>query len=303
MSTAKKPATDSPAARGSIVSLFGREDEVFEQVPVGLPPLARKAVLARPAGKVPDLSTMARVWMLIGRGGLGKSLIARWLGGGMAERDMLDKTLLAALDPTNRTLAQFFDGVQQPATGESEDAATFLRRLVKFASANKLNGVWDFGGGDLSLAKLIDLNAKFDRMMVQSGVAVVAAYMFSPSIDDLAILSSFEERGFQPEATALVLNLGKAESLASFGALRAQSAYKRALDRGAVEIVMPALEPASLALEIERRRLHFFEVRDEVVPDGATSAPIDGFDAMMCRDWLARMDRAFAPVETWLPWT
>ena len=303
MSAAKKPDQASPPAKGSIVSQFGRDDETFDQVPVGLPPMARRTAVARPAGKVVDLSMMARTWMLIGRGGTGKTLIARWLAGMLAERGLLDKALLAALDPTNRTLTQFFDGVQQPGTGESEDAATFLRRLVKFASANKLHGVWDFGGGDLSLAKLIDLDPKFDRAMAERGAAVIAAYTFSPSIDDLSILSSFEERGFQPEATALILNLGKAESLSAFGALRAQAAYKQALDRGAVEIVVPALEPASLALEIERRRLHFFEVRDEVVPPGATSAPIDGFDAMMLRDWLARVDAAFLPLETWLPWT
>lgn len=301
MSASKKP--EQPAARPSIVSMYDVEDEIFEQVEVGLPPMARQASLGPAAVSSVDLSKMARVWMLIGRGGGGKTTIARWMGEMIAERDRLGSVTLAALDPTNRTLSRFFKGVQQPATAEADDTAAFLRKLVRFTTTRKLGGVWDFGGGDLSLNKLIGVDPKFDQTMWEHGIATVAAYVLTPAIDDLSILATFEQRGFQPKATALILNLGRAPNLAAFAALRAQSAYKDAVARGAVEILMPPLDPAALALEIERKRLHFFHIRDEIVPPGMTSAPIDGIEAMMVRDWLAMMDAAFLPVETWLPWT
>lgn len=282
--TSRKPTQDAPKA----ASMFGADEE-YEVVNVGLPPVSTAHVSA--AASAVDLAKMARVWMLIGRGGSGKTLLARWLGGQIAQARSLDQTVLAALDPTNRTLTQFFENVEQPGSQNTGEASDFLRKLVKFTQSKRLDGIWDFGGGDVSLADLIRLSPQFDRALEQDGVAPIAAYLLTPAVDDIAILHSFEERGFQPKATALILNMGRADRFSAFGGLRAQPAYKAALARGAVEIIMPRLEPEDLALSVERRRKHFFEAAQGIT-----------MDAMMMRVWLKAMDDAFAPVASWLPW-
>ena len=66
---------------------------------------------------------------------------------------------------------------------------------------------------------------------------------------------------------------------------------------------MPALEPLSLARAIEGKRLHFHDARDGIVPVGLTVAPIDGLNSSIVRTWLANMDKAFAPINNWLPWS
>ena len=300
--SAPKPVPPKPAARPSLTSLFNRE-QVFDQVEVSLPPLRATPAPPAPTSPVVDLSALARTWLLIARGGAGKTMLARWLAGSLEDRGMLGTTLLAAFDPMNRTLSHFFEGVQQPDSRDPAEAAALLRNMVQYVSQNPLGGVWDFGGGDLALANLVDMDSTFDRRLSEHGVGIVACYLLTPSVDDLGVLKSFEDRGFQPKATALVLNMGRAENLGEFAALRAQAAYKSALARGAVEIVMPKLEPADVALEVERKRLAFHHVRDETVPSGSKVQAIDGLNAMMVRHWLQLMDEAFAPVSSWLPWT
>lgn len=295
-------ATVTPI-RPQLVSMFGRAPS-YDQVALTVAPLRAREVGAAPVGPVADLTRLARTWLLIGRGGSGKSLVARWLAGKMQDAGLLDQTLLAALDPTNRTLAAFFDGVHQPATRDPGEAVTFLRSLLSYLQAgNRMHGIWDFGGGDLALARMVETDPAFDWTMREHDAAMVACYLLTPSIDDLSVLRSFEDAGFRPEATVLVLNMGRAESLTDFGALRAQAGYKAVLARGGVEIVMPRLEPTEVALEIERKRLTFGMARDGTVPAGSQVDPIIGLNGMMVRAWLRDLDAAFAPIAGWLPWT
>jgi hypothetical protein len=130
-------------------------------------------------------------------------------------------------------------------------------------------------------------------------VALVPVYMLTPDVDDLAMLTTHaEQMGFAPKTTLLVLNLGRQDE---FKRLRGQDAYQRALERGAVEIVMPRLDSA-VARTLEStvlsdgRRPHFIEAATE------DTQVIDALDAMLLREWLAEMRVAFSPVETWLPW-
>lgn len=98
-----------------------------------------------------------------------------------------------------------------------------------------------------------------------------------------------------------ILNLGRAETADDFDAVRRHPAYKAALARGAVELWLPKLEPQSLALEIERKRLHFVHARDGITPDGHKPADISLLERVMIRGWLEQMDEFFVPVETWMP--
>lgn len=297
--SAAKPMPIEPLR--SFAAMFGR-DEVFEEVDLASPPLSEKPAAGR-AVVAADLARFAKLWLLIARGGAGKTMLARWLGGCLIERTDLAKTVMLDLDPTNRSLSRSFENVQQPRTRQSSDVEAFFRSAIDFIGRDVANGVVDFGGGgDAALMKLVELNAGFDRDLEAKGVGLVASYVLTPSVDDLSVLRSFEDAGFQPKATALILNMGRAERLADFGAVRAQAVYKTAVARGAVEIVMPALEPLSLAREIERKRLHFHDARDGIVPTGLKVAPIDGLNAALVRQWLAKMDEAFAPIQGWLPW-
>ena len=72
-----------------------------------------------------------------------------------------------------------------------------------------------------------------------------------------------------------------------------------------MEIWLPALEPQSVSLEIERKRFHFFEARDGVVPEGNGNPALAPFDRTFVREWLSKMDTATKPLAEagWFPWS
>jgi hypothetical protein len=278
--------------------LDGDEDTLV----LSLPSVTDRPAATKPRLPVPDLSAQAKLWLLIGAGSGGKTLLARWLGDKLATAGTLDQTMLAALDPTNRTLAEFFGVVEQPASANPARVTTWLREFLTFVAKQQSSGIVDFGGNNTSLMHLVETSPTFADPLDEAGVAAVAAYLLSPRVDDLTLLAGFEGLGFRPKATALILNLGRAESQEDFDAVRRHPAYKAALARGAVELWLPKLEPQSLALEIERKRLHFTDARDGITPEGRKPADISLLERVMIRAWLGRMDEAFAPVSTWLPW-
>jgi hypothetical protein len=290
---------EAPKPRRIIV--FGRRDTGEEkEAVVGL---AQFAPAAAPKRKVKaiDLTGTPAAWLLIGQGRSGKTMFARWAGG-RAEEGRRD-VALAALDPTNRSLAMFHEGVQQPDTPDPTKTALWLRSALDDLADAKLPGVMDMGGGDTSLLKAIGL---FTNMLAETearGIVPVAAYFVSPRIDDLSALATFEERCFQPRATVIILNDGLVDlseaPAEAFARIETHSAVRSAVARGAVVIHMPRLLTDGLAREIERKRLSFAQARDGVAPAGVT--PIGGTDQYLVRRWLDQMEDAFAPVRSWLP--
>lgn len=297
--TSKQPG---PARSLSAMFQQEREEAADDFDVAGLPPSLALPTRSKRTLPVPDLTGLGKVWELIGPGGAGKTVLARWLGGGLVERGMEDRAILAALDPANRTLTHFFDDVQQPPSADPVQTTAWLRELLGFVAKQKANAVLDYGGNNVSKVRLVEAAPSIADSMEQDGVALVAAYVLTPRVDDLAPLVTFEARGFRPRATALILNLGRAETPGAFDAVRRQSAYKAVLDRGAVELWMPALEPQSLALQVEQQRLQFHQARDGEVPAGRKASTISALERVMIREWLQRMDEEFAAVSTWLPW-
>ena len=302
MSDTKTSKPAKPAMSLSAMFQEGQEDAANDFDVAGLPPSLALPVRSKRTLPVPDLTGLGKVWELIGPGGAGKTVLARWLGGGLTERGMADQAILAALDPANRTLTHFFDKVQQPPSSDPVQTTAWLRKLLGFIAKQKANAVLDYGGNNVSKVRLVEAAPTIADSMEQDGVALVAAYVLTPRVDDLAPLVTFEARGFRPRATALILNLGRAETPAAFDGLRRQAAYKAALDRGAVELWMPALEPQSLALQIEQQRLQFHQARDGDVPEGRNASYISALERVMIREWMTRMDEEFATIDTWLPW-
>ena len=260
--------------------------------------------VALPTKPATDLSHMAPVWFLIGAGWSGKTTLARWLGDQIARAGQ--NGMLAALDPQNRTLAAFFEDVQQPSSNDPAQTARWLLDLVGFMTEQRAPAVLDMGGGDTALASLLSISPGFCGAMEEAGIAPVAAFLLGPRVDDLAVLHSLRTQGLRPKATALILNEGRVEQGVpreeAFARVLRHSAFRAAVEDGAAVIWMPRLDPPDLAQEIEAKRLQFSAARDGLVPEGRKVVPLPAIKRAIVRAWLERMDAAFAPVRTWLPW-
>jgi hypothetical protein len=285
-------------------SPFRRRDTGIEkEIDVGLPPTAAQPATKRKSAKALDLSGIPPTWLLIGGGRAGKTTFARW----SADRAYANgrDLMLAAVDPAQRTLAGFFEGVEQPDSSDPTHAAKWLGEALGSVMESPTPLLIDLGGGDLSLANLLDLMPDLAQAMEGAGAAPVAAYFLSTRVDDLAALRTYEERGFQPKSTVLVLNeahVGQGEDAdEAFSAVTQHSRFRAAVGRGAIVIRMPRLVSDGVVREIERKRMLFTEARDGRVPEGSKASPLGLFDRTLVRRWMDQMEAAFAPIGTWLP--
>ncbi len=298
-------AKAEPAKPGSVIPLFRRRPvaEGEPEVHIGLAPTGLSGSMQAIVRSDIDLSGKPKVWFMIGSGNSGKTVEVRWLAGRMIERGR--QAVLAALDPGNRSLASWLDGVEQPPSSDGVQTARWLREFLTFLMTEKQHSaILDFGGGDTSLAKLVDAAPGIATTLEDAGLAPVACYTLTPRLDDLAALDTLEAAGFRPKATVLLFNEGRADSSMSrdeaFARIGRHAAVRNALARGAVPVWMPRLEPEVMQ-EVEGKRLQFVQARDGQVPDGASFAPIGGFERAMVTRWLERMEEAHSAIPTWLP--
>jgi hypothetical protein len=167
--------------------------------------------------------------------------------------------MLTAVDPTNRSLASWFDNVNQPETNDGAHTARFLREFFEFLMEHPQHAVVDLGAGDVALQRTIndvgDLQAALEE-----NLGLVSAYFLTPRPDDLGILQTIERTGFQPKATLLILNTGRADQNRPYGEQFAMvtrhSVFRAAVDRGAQVVWMPALD-STVRDEVEAKRLDF----------------------------------------------
>jgi hypothetical protein len=210
------------------------------------------------------------------------------------------QVLIADVDRTNATLTSYFEGVQRPPEGDESSVSAWLEKLLTFAMAQKLSAYIDLGGGDTTLRRLVSEVRDLVAMLEASGITVVAAYLLGPQTDDLSPLATLEAAGFQPAATALVLNEGLVESSLpredAFARVLRHSAFRTAVARGAVPLWMPRLLPAG---EIEARRVMFGQAAIGTVPTGRKQTPLGPFDQGRTRAWLDTMRAELAPVQSW----
>jgi hypothetical protein len=271
-----------------------------------LPPLYATEEIPRTPRTRPihDLSGFVKLWMLIGEGNVGKTVVARLLIEKLIAHDRLGQSMVAALAPGTRNLSDFNASVYQPPSVDVAATADWAAERLAAMQALRWGGVWDFGGGDTTLRMMVDAQPDMVERSEQEGMAIVAAYLFSPRLDDLAFLRTFERTGFRPRATALILNLGRADSPSAFNDIRNQPEYEAAIDRGAVELWLPPLKP-SVARAIEKARVSFAQARDGEAPDGRRAADISPTERVRVREWLMRTEAEFADIEKqgWMPWT
>ncbi|ATR19261.1 hypothetical protein CTJ15_02540 (plasmid) [Roseomonas sp. FDAARGOS_362] len=238
----------------------------------------------------------------MGPGRSGKTTLLRYI---LEEaRSGQPAPIAAALDPQNRSLATFVNDVAQPDTNDPTGVARWAEELLGFVMTEKQSALLDMGGGDLSMGKLLEDVPDLAGSLEEAGVHPVAIYTLSPRVDDLSVLAGYEAQGFQPKATALILNAGLADPTMpredAFARVLRHSAFRAAVERGAVPIWMPRLD-AGVAAEIEGKRLRFGQARDGQTPADQPGAILGPFDRSRVRKWMADMAASLVPIRSWIP--
>jgi hypothetical protein len=274
-----------------------------EEIDHAMPPASVVPAVRGPArSPAPDLTGKPKLWFVSGPGRSGKTTYLRWVAEQASNRG--GDYALAAMDPANRSLKNYVEDVAEPPTNDAAAVTKWLEGLVEQVLREKITTLVDCGGGDTALYRLVSAVPSLADDILTAGVAPVAIYLLGPRTDDLAVLTTFERAGFQPAATALVLNVGLAdptvEREASFSRVRRHSTYRAAIERGAIELWMPWLDRAVVG-DIEAKRVSFVQARDAVSPEGRTVAPLGPFNRARVRLWLDGMAAEMAPIRTWLP--
>lgn len=286
--------------RSAPVLAFTAEPDA--EVPVALPPTAVARGGEQPVAQGIDLAGKPKLTLLIGAGRTGKTTLARWIGEKAAGEKQ--DVALAAADPLNRSLANYFENVAQPDGNDPAATAAWLERLFGHVMNNPASVVLDLGGGDTSLGMVLRAAPDLPQMMAEAGCPMVALYVLGPRVDDLAAPAAMDALGFRPEARAIVLNEGVAEATLAredaFGRVLRHSAYRAAIDGGAVPLWMPRIA-GSAAGEVEGKRLSFHAAAAGISPPDRKVVPMGPFDRSRVRRWLADMKREFAGVASWMP--
>lgn len=272
------------------------DDEV--EVNIGLPSIGVMQQAGSTVSGI-DLDGVPKIIFAAGRGKTGKTTALRW----MAETALLNghQVLMGDIDPTNASFSTYFQGVHKPVDADNPVATLkWLEQFIQHAIRHRMSAQIDLGGGDTTLRRLVAELPNLVSMLTEEGIAPVLLYMVGPQVDDLSPIATMAERGFHPEATAIVMNEAAVEPGlsrdAAFARIHRHSVFRDALIRGAVPIYMPRL---LVAEAIEARRMHFIDARDGGT--GTGKAPLGAFDRARVRNWLEAMDRQFAGIRSWMP--
>jgi hypothetical protein len=263
------------------------------------PPAATRSTPGR-SGIV--LDGKPKVIMTVGQGGVGKTTLLRWIAERAISREDSEPLALATVDPVNRELAHYFPDAMAPRTQDPAQITAWLERLLTVLMDQKKSAAIDFGGGDISLSRLVSEVPNLQAMMEEAGVQPVCLFPMSPRETDVAPLAIMQRAGFQPKSTALILNLGRSDPTRDpdheFRQLRRQPAYRASLEADAVEIWMPRLYAAKA---IEDRRIGFQQAMTGRLPEGRPGLGLGPFDRSRTHHWWCAMEKAFAPIRSWLP--
>src|SRR5690348_16441915 len=202
---AEKPEKPKPGpATSDWIASFWSEAE-YEELPADVGRLPPRSASTKPVlrqHRVRDLSKFQKVWGLHGEGNSGKTLVARLFGGEMLEHGMFDNAVLATLAPGNRNLTKFFANVMQPESSDPKATAAWTQRALTGIAKRRMNAIFDFGGGDAAMASLIEAVPSLGEMLESQGIALIAAYLLTPRIEDLVYLRTYQELGYKPSGTA-----------------------------------------------------------------------------------------------------
>lgn len=246
-----------------------------------------------------NLDGIPKIIFAAGRGKTGKTTILRW----MAENSLISgsQVLMGDIDATNASFSTYFKGVHKPPEADNPVAALkWLEQFIQHALRHRMSAQIDLGGGDTTLRRLVGELPNLASMITEEGSAPVLLYMVGPQVDDLSPIAAMAERGFHPDATAIIMNEASVEPGvtrdAAFARIQRHSVFRDALTRGATPIYMPKLLVADA---IEARRMHFIDAQNGGT--GTGKGPLGAFDRARIRNWLEAMDRQFAGIKSWMP--
>jgi hypothetical protein len=234
-----------------------------------------------------DLRGQRKVWFLIGRGRIGKTTLARWIAETAEDRGA--GFIVAAVDPVNRSLRNYIDGVAEPSSADPAEVRDWLWGFLQHVQAEKLNALVDLGGGDTALSALLHDMPDLAEIMAGAGTEAVAVHIVGPDQHDLSPLALAESQGFRPRATVIVLNEahGRREK---FQPILEHQIFRSAMARGAIQLWMPLLTPDA-ARTVDANEWQYRNVKNAGGP----------FTASLVHNWLRRMEEAFSPVSSWFP--
>jgi hypothetical protein len=289
---AKKPA---PPFSGSALIDDGLEDIALDDTPLFVsqtaPPVASPSSI--------DLTGKPKLIFVAGLGQTGKTTLCRWIAERSTDRE---GAALASVDPVNRELGLFFAETLKPETRDPAGIARWLDSFVATVMTDRGTAVIDLGGGDASLPRLISEAPDLPQRIEDAGVSLVALYLLSGRPIDLTPLNDMERLGFQPAATAVVLNhvklRGGVSHEAEFRLTLRHPAYRAAIGRGAVPIWMPHLHTADL---IRDRHILFSHARSGIMPEGRPGLPLGPSQQSSTAGWMRAMEAACAPIDRWMP--
>jgi hypothetical protein len=288
------PDSSSAPASPTAFTPFAPEAHEPHLKDVAFARLAPRAEPEPPVEHGIDLSGQAKIVFAAGRGKAGKTTLLRWYTEMSLQQG--GAPILADIDPSHATLSTYFNDVARPETDHPAGVARWLQELIEHCAATRASAIVDLGGGDTTLRTLATEMPGLVASIEASGLAPVILYMLGPQPEDLTPALTLTERGFAPQARALVLN----EFTIEPGITRAR-AFERimnlpgfvALAKTSVRVWMPRLFAAEA---IEARQCRFFEaLARRVVP------PLGMFDGARLRAWLDAMERRFAGIRSWIP--
>ncbi|MCJ2139427.1 hypothetical protein [Methylobacterium sp. E-066] len=251
------------------------------------------------AAPSPTVDVRPKLFLLLGRGSRGKTLLARWMIDRAANAGR--PVIPADGDRTNQTLVRFFPGAVSPPSADDADVRGWVAGLVEGLLTGGHDTLLDLGGGDLIL-KGVARDMDLLPWLMGLGVEVVVVHLLGPSIDDATYLQSVEEGGLLASpATILVLNegvvpVGRSAHAAFSETIQTQPVFGATVARGARLVAMPRLEPAP---DLEGTGLTFLSAAQGHAP--AEGRPLGPWKAQQVAIWLRRMEANFASVLEWLP--
>ena len=275
--------------KSNLSSLFSTVAELLPPVALPVGHLTQRNGHALGGDRVGvDLSGRQKLILLAGSGSTGKTTIARYLGEQALLREDGSAPALLSLDDS-RSLCGYFqeNAVASPPTGM--DSKSWFEQVLSALERSGRSAIADFGGGDRVLIDLALELPGLHTVLQARGITPVLLYFLSTRVEDLSLAAALEALDFRPEATAVVLNCGRARNpVTDFEQIRRQPEYRALMERGAMEVWLPRHHAA---VAVENRRLGFVAANDA----------LNGFDKLRNQHWLELQTAALAPIASWLP--
>lgn len=272
------------------------------------PPLRTgdELLIPRLAGAPPlaDLSGVPKLLIAQGPQNSGKTFDMRMIASEAEEAGRLERIFFGALDQGTRSLRLFVEGVAEPASTSDADTLAMVEAahelMVQGGEARPDLLILDCGGNNRAVAQAVTANPKFVAQVEAAGAAVILAYYFVPRTMDLTLLEQHWNTGLRSRHTLLTMNLAKAaHGLTSFDTMREQPAWRRLVEAGAAETVLPVLSEV-WSQQVEDNRLPFWMARDGKVPEGLDSEPLSERGSVAVAGYLHQWRTARRPVKSWL---